>query len=341
MKTYGSLYEKICDYENLLTAHKEARRGKKNKREIMEYHQTAETRLLALRESLLEGTWSPEPYREFVRIGPTKRRVIHAPAYSDRVVHHAICRIAGPVLERRWIHDSYACRKGKGVHGAVKRVRDFLRKPGSSYVLQIDISKYYPSINHRILAEFLSRCIREERVIDLLGKILIDFAPDGKGLPIGALTSQMLANTYLDELDHFAKECIGARSYVRYMDDIVICGGKEFLRSAWEDIRWFADARLRLQLNPKSSLYPAKQGVNFCGYRIWTNKIRPRKRTIKAAKARFESLSKRYARGEITLKAVRPRVMSFLGYISHCNGYNSGRSVLRRLVLRRPAIKSQ
>lgn len=263
-------------------------------------------------------------------------RLVQAPQFVDRVVHHALCRVIGPLLEASLIDDTYACRKGKGTHAAVARVQHFLRKYSSdAYVLQIDVSKFFPSVNRQILMGLLSERFRERALILILDRVVY-YDNANRGLPIGALTSQNFANYYLSPLDHFVKEILGVKAYVRYMDDaVMIFNDKVRAVEAKKEIQWFLEAHLDLRMNPKSCIYKAKQGVDFAGYRIWAGYIRPRKRNLKAARIRFKRLSAQYAVGEIGLEAITPRVMSFLGYMDKCDGRESAKSVLSHLILRR------
>lgn len=340
MKTYRQLLPKIYEYENLLLAHKNARKGKRNKPEIMRFHERHEEHLLRLQEELSSQAWRPDPYREFVQIGPVKRRVIHAPTYRDRVVHHSIAQVILPILEPGWIYDSYACRQGKGSHKAVKRLQSFLRRCNepNPYVLQMDISKYYPSIHHGVLMEQLSQHIADDGLLSMIERLLYGFSTTGRGIPIGAYTSQIFANVYLNSLDHFAKECLCEPFYERYMDDVIVVGNKAHLQGAAKEIRWMIEGLLKLKLNPKSKIFPASRGTDFCGYRTWREKMRPRKRTVKAAARRFESISKRSCRSGVLIDEVRGSVTSFLGYMAFCNGRRTAASTLRRLRLKRGGV---
>ena len=339
-KTYNNLYNEIISFENLLHAYFEARKGKRFKPEILEYYDRYESRLLALHEELKNKTWKPEPYREFECRTEVKRRIINAPTFRDRVVQTAVYRVIAPLFEQKYIYDSYACRKGKGSHMAVKRTQTFLQRAARQYekvyVLQGDISKYYPSIYQPYLMEKIHRTIRDKNVLWLLNEIYYGFSHCDHGIPIGAVTSQMAANINLDTLDHFVKEEIGAKFYLRYMDDfVIVAGNKEELRSILNNIKWLIEETLHLKLNPKTRIYPALQGVDFAGYRIWKTHILPRKRNIKAAKIRFKDLSYRYRYGHINLADVRPRVASFLGYIKHCTARRTTKSTLKWLKLQR------
>lgn len=339
-KSFGGLWERIISFENLLAGYREARKGKSAKPEVLLFGDLLEDKLFQIQGELCSGNWSPAPYREFLAVHSLKRRLVQAPAFCDRVVHHALVRVVQPFMERGWVYDSYACRVGKGTHRSVFRVKEFLhrafREWGNVFVLQIDISKFFPSIHHETLMEMLERTFRETEVTDLFRTIITARNFTGRGLPIGALTSQTLANHYLSEADHFVKECLCRRFYVRYMDDMVILGeSKRQLHLALADIEWMLQTRLKLKINPKTRIFPASCGVDFAGYRTWRTHILPRKRNVKAAKRRFKTVSRRYTRGDVDLEYALSRLASFIGYSRHCDCTKSADSVLRHLILRR------
>ncbi|MBO6304698.1 MAG: group II intron reverse transcriptase domain-containing protein [Selenomonadaceae bacterium] len=400
MKRYDGLFDIIVEPENLYAAFENAREGRHFKNEIMETAARIEEKLKDLRFDLLVGKWNPGGYHQFECQTEVKRRIINAPVFIDRIVHHAIVQVVMPLFEKKFIHDSYACRlkpkrycgekefeferRKKGTHRAVKRLQHFLRSAedtsenGRAYVLQCDISKYYLTIDHEILKRELRRTIADRRLLEVWDKMIegyhepmnptirqillrdmdrsgadektlfeyalkLDTTPPektGKGVPIGALTSQLEANIYLNPLDHFVKEILGARYYLRYMDDfIIVAGTKEELKEHLLAVRWFIEERLNLSLNPKTQIFPATRGVDFAGYRTFRDYILPRKRNIKAAKIRFKNLSHQYKFGRADLEDVKPRVASFLGYIKHCKASRTSDSTLAHLVLCRGEIK--
>lgn len=336
-RSYNGLWTKITSWDNVIGAYVGARKGKKTRADVMRFHCDLEANLCEIRERLLDGAWAPQPFNSFERVTEAKRRQIQAPVFADRVVHHAIVRVLEPLYEKKFIYDSYSCRKGKGTHAAAGRMERFIRcararwkKP---YVLKCDVSKFFPSVDHGTLLDILSRTIREDRVLALIEKASI--APGnttGKGLPIGSLTSQLLANVYLNELDHFVKDCAGCGYYVRYADDFVFLDqSKETLASAMDDVEWLLDTHLRLRLNPKTAIFPLSQGVDFCGYRIWPTHRLPRKRVVQAAKRRFERLATMRDRGIVGCSEIRAVVEAFIGYMKHCNGRMSADSAIARL----------
>ncbi len=275
----------------------------------------------------------PGKYRQFYVYDP-KKRLISAPPFEDRIVHHALVNVVEPLFERRFIYDSYACRKEKGVHKAVLRLQSFLRRAkrhsNRVFVLKADISKYFPSIDHNVLISILKRTIGDRRAMWLCERIIKHKCvnSEGKGIPVGALTSQLFANVYLDQLDHFIKDRLGVKFYVRYMDDfIILAGTKAYLWNVLEKIKGFLE-RLKLKLNPKTSVFPAERGVDFAGYRTWATHILPRKRNVKKFRRKAKWMMKAYALGKIDLSYIKPRLMSFLGYMKHCYSNTTVRFVL-------------
>lgn len=338
-KTAKNLWEPLLTWENLKTAAKEASRGKRYRNDVMRFNARLEENLLRLQELLRSKTWRPGPYRQFYVYEP-KKRVIHAPAFSDRVVHHALVQQIKPFFERRFIEQSFACRVGKGTHAASEYLSFMLRSAesawGTVYVLKADVTKYFYSIDHEILMRVIARTIGDKDVLDLIRTLIFQCGCiDGpRGLPLGALTSQLFANVYLDQLDHYVKDVLGVKYYVRYMDDFILLHrDKRVLWRLLDEIRDFLTCELHLTLNHKTRVFPAAQGVDFAGYRHWPDHKLPRKRNVRRAKKRFAGLSRCYAAGRVDLETVRASVASFVGYIQHCKGWRSAGGALEKLCL--------
>ncbi len=339
-RSHADLWDQIIDWSNLLESYHEARKGKRYKSEVLRFEEHLEENLTDIHNHLLWGTWSPGPWREFWVTDP-KPRLIHAPPFPDRVVHHALVDVVEPLFEQKMIKDSYACRPGKGTHGAVSRLQNMLRRArrqwGEVYVLKADISKYFPSINHDRLLQILARTIRDRDALWLCEQVIRGGGFESRGIPVGALTSQLFANVYLDQLDHQVKDHWGVKRYVRYMDDFVILGrSKAELWELLDQLQDYLAIDLKLSLNPKTAIYPASKGINFAGYRTWSTHILPRKRNIKRTRRSFRALARSYAANRVSLDYIRPRVMSFLGYVRHCNAHDTTQSVLSELALSRP-----
>lgn len=345
-KTTNGLWPKLFDFENLYQGFLEAKKGKRYRPEVMRYAIHAEENIINLQNHLIWKTWQPGKPREFVVKEP-KLRLIQAPPFGDRVLHHALVRLVNPIFEKKFIPDSFACRVGKGTQRSVFRLQNFIQEAKRSwgdgvYIIKADISRYFASIRHDILMEEVERTISDPDVLWIWRQIVSGYGhDDGVGIPVGALTSQLGANIILNRLDHIAKDDMGLKYYVRYMDDFVaVLQNKE---EAVKALHMLGEAvnGLALSLNPKTAILPWQRGVDFCGYRIWPTHILPRKRNMKRAKLSFRMLAKKYHHGIVDLRHVRQRVTSFLAYTKHCNSYDAVRSTLGDLVLIREAVAAE
>lgn len=270
MKSVGGLFACITSMATLDCAMHRAARGKRHRRSVQQFLSDGAGQLKQLRAELIDGTYRPLPYRQFSVCDP-KPRLISCADFRDRVVHHAICGQLGPVIERRLVADTYACRCGKGSHRAVLRARTFCRR--YRYYLKTDIRRYYDSVDHGMLEDLLGRLLRERSLLRLLSTIIRHPLPGqrpGYGLPIGNLTSQWFGNLYLDATDHWIKETRRAPGYVRYMDDLVMWSdSKAWLWALADDLaeRLCTTRSLELKLE-RTVVGPCGVGVPFLGYRI-------------------------------------------------------------------------
>ncbi|SBW07435.1 conserved hypothetical protein [uncultured Desulfovibrio sp.] len=334
------LWDTLTSFENLLEAWRKVQRGKRRSLAVLRFRSEQEDLLFNIQERLRAHTWTPSPCRHFC-VNEVKPRRIDAPTLSDCIVHHAVMNVMEPWFEKRFVADSYACRKGKGTHAASLRTTEFMRqasrKWGTPYVLKGDISRYFASINHERLLAMLPKLVSDKDVLWLFHKIVLENGYEGQGLPLGSLTSQWMANLYLDSLDHFIKDDMGLPYYVRYMDDFVIIGpNKAWCWTALEQVEAFVNGSLQLALNPKTGIWPISKGIDFVGYRHWTDHTLPRKRTVKRARKALKALPGLYAAGKIDLPYVTARVVSFTGYMKHCAGRETLRHILDKLVLKHP-----
>lgn len=336
--TANNLWSRLISFENLYRAYTEARRGKRYTHAALRFSGDVEENLINIQNHLIWKSWAPGKPREFVVMEP-KRRQIQAPPFCDRVVHHALVQVVEEHFERKFIFDSYACRTGKGTQAAVARTQHFMRVAKRNwgdgcYVVKADISRYFASIRHPILLAEIERAISDKDVLWLWRKIVAGYGHEhGVGLPVGALTSQLGANIMLNRLDHFAKDHLGLKHYVRYMDDFVVIVKDK--QEAVKTLELLAgEVRdLGLELNPKTAIHPWQRGIDFAGYRIWPTHILPRKRNIKRARRDFIRLAGRYRQGLVTRERVHERVSSFLAYAKHCQAQRTVEAILGDLVL--------
>ncbi len=175
----------------------------------------------------------------------------------DRVLFQGVYQQLYQIFDRGFIHDSYASREGKGTHAGVKRFEIFAKKVSANYtkpalVLKCDIRKFFDGIDHSILFALITRRVSDERLCSLVRNIISSFqTTEGKGLPLGNVTSQLFANIYLDELDQFVKHHLKIKCYIRYCDDFVILGNdRSVLEHITGNIRAFLRETLLLELHP-------------------------------------------------------------------------------------------
>ncbi|MFO7675685.1 MAG: reverse transcriptase/maturase family protein [bacterium] len=345
--SFGGRFERMVRFESLLAAFRQARRGKRGRPDVAAFELNLEPGLLRLQRELVSGEWRPGPYRNFY-VEDQKRRLITAAPFRDRVVHHALHAILEPVFETGFIHDSYACRRGKGQHRALARYQRWAR--GSRFVLRGDIRKFYPSVDHGILRRQLDRRIRDRRVLALCELILASgagilepeyelawfpgddlFTPLARvrGLPIGNLTSQFFGNVYLNKLDHFVKEELRCRRYLRYMDDFaVFADNPSALHGVRRDIeRFLWDLRLTLH-EARTRVWRTGDGAEFLGFRVW-----PGHRLVRKATAvRYARALRKLAAGSGAARnrRVRESLTAWLGHSRWGNSYRLNRQVLGR-----------
>lgn len=326
-KTHNNLWPGVYSFENLYNGYLRARKRKRFHRDVLEFSSNIEDNIISIQNELIWKTWEPSPCRSFVVFEP-KERLITAPAFRDRVVHHSLVSVIEPLFERKFIHNSFACRKGKGTHAAQSSVLKYLRAMSHDgedvWVLQTDISKYFASINHEILMSIISRTIGDHDVLWLMGQIIRNSGFTGIGLPVGAITSQLCANIYLDQLDHYIVDSVGVSPYIRYMDDtLAFSHSRSYLKEVYGLIGDFVRDHLALSLNPKSGIYKSNQGIDFCGYRTWLGVVLPRKRNVTRMRRRLKRMCLGVSLGKIPLNTIRSSWSSFLGYMKHCRGYRS------------------
>lgn len=308
MKRLNGLYQQICSFENLQLADAKARKRKGDQYGIMLHDRNKDENIQALRDMLLNKTYTTSPYEVFKIYEPKERDVYRLPYYPDRITHHAIMNVLEPVFVGTFTADTYSCIKGRGIHAAARSVRKALKDVnGTQYCLKLDIKKFYPSIDHHILKTLLRRKIKDNDLLWLLDGI-IDSAP---GVPIGNYLSQYFANFYLTYFDHWLKEEKQLRYYYRYADDIVILAGeKAMLHQTLADIRAYLET-LKLSIKSNYQVYPvAARGIDFVGYRFYHTHVLLRK-----------SIKQRFARA-VAKGASQQTLAAYKGWTKHCDSKN-------------------
>lgn len=322
-------YEVLCSKENLDLAFRKARKGKTLKNYVIEFENNLKENLHVLRTELLMQTYTPRPLTTFILRDP-KTRKISKSDFRDRVIHHAICNIIEPSFEKKFIHDSFANRIGKGGLNAIKRFDFFKRKVSKNnkvkcFVLKADVKHYFPSVNHEVLLRLLENEIKDRDIISLIKIILKnhDSKTENKGMPLGNLTSQLFANIYLNELDQFVKHELKAKHYVRYVDDFVILHrNKEVLRKYELRINQFLIERLQLELHrEKTKIILLSQGINFLGFKIFYHHKNLQRKNKNKFKNKLCKIKKEHDKGIKDREKIIKVFEGHLAYASNANTY--------------------
>ncbi len=312
------MFEEIISLENLFVAWSEFQKGKALRGDVLEFESRLEDEIFRLHEDLENGRYRHGGYFEFFVQDP-KRRHIHKASVRDRVLHHAIVRILNPVFERAFIYDSWSCRKEKGTHAAVDRLQHLAWKISKNnsqlvWVLQLDIRKFFDSMDHEVLLTLLERRIYDAKLLALLKEIIESFNP---GLPLGNITSQLFANVYMNPLDQFMKHDLKMKGYLRYADDFVfIHSDRNYLENLIPSIQEFLLHHLKLRLHEgKINMRKYRGGIDFLGYVSF-----PYHRVLRTRTKR-----------RIFRKIEEKNLPSYLGVLEHCRSRGIQNAVFKKM----------
>jgi RNA-directed DNA polymerase len=339
MKTFNNLYPHLYTYQNLKLAFMKARKKKTLKDYVIKFEENLEDNLLELRNELIFHTYKPKPLEHFILRDP-KTRKISKSAFRDRIVHHALCNIITPILEKDFIYDSYANRVGKGTFKAVKRFDYFAKKMSKNhtkitYALKIDIKHYFENVDHDILISIIKRKIKDQRIFWLIKIILNNYKTQvkGKGMPLGNLTSQFFANVYLNELDQFVKHKLRVKYYVRYVDDFVILhNSKKLLEEYKTIINRFLQENLFLQAHSdKSKIILLQRGIGFLGLRIFPYYKLLKKKNLGKFEKKLRELLFDYDKNLIYYDQIYDFLEGWCAYARNANTYKLRERMLEQI----------
>lgn len=357
---------------DLYQAYREARRHKGKKPYIRRFEKFLENNLTDLCNELFERRYKARPSECFLITDPKKREVFAAD-FRDRIVHHLYYNYVHEVFERTFIQDSYSCIKGRGTHYGINRMEQHIRRESRNWqepcwVLKMDIRGYFMHINRQRLLEITLRILERKgssfdldflryltREIVLLDPIAdcrvkgnpsewnalprdksLFHSPEGYGLPIGNLTSQLFSNVYLGRLDVFMKRTLHCRRYGRYVDDFyVVSVSRKWLHTLIPQVRKFLKDELDLTLHEgKVRISSVNQGVEFLGAYLKPHRRYVSTTTLRRMQRKLSSLAL-----ETDAERLQSRIASFRGVLSHYKtGWLSGKAAFRSI--QRPFLSS-
>jgi retron-type reverse transcriptase len=334
----ASLWNDVTAWPNLLLAFRKAARGKRGQRAAASFEYRVTDRLVELQHDLETLSYGPGPYVHFYIHEPKQRKISAAP-FRDRVVHHALCNVIEPPLDRRFLPASYANRVGKGTHRAVDCLQAFARS--HRYVLRADIVKHFPSVDHAILRAELAKVIGDDRVLWLIDQILasgagvladeyemVNFPGDDlfasqrpRGLPIGNLTSQFWSNCYMNPFDWFVVRELRCPAYLRYVDDFALFSDSKRQLWAWKQAIEERLARLRLTIHREATVMPVTEGIAWLGFIVYPGHRRVKARNIVNFRRRLADRINDYQAGRISFGEMDASVQGWINHVRYADAW--------------------
>lgn len=272
MRMKDEYYEDAVSFERMHDALRKVCRNVRWKDSVAGFEWNGMARIYELQKELESGTYKISAYQHF-KVYEPKERDITATRIRDRLVQMAFCD-AGLLqdVSEHFIHDNCACQPGKGTDFALDRMTAHLRKYYAKHgcdgwVLKCDIRHYFPETPHEVAKAAMRKRVSDKRVMEMV-EMVIDSFGDGRGIGLGSQFAQLIELAVLDDLDHYIKERLRVKHYIRYMDDFVLIHqDKEFLQRCLSEIREKIEA-MGLELNKKTTMYPLRQGVKFMQWRF-------------------------------------------------------------------------
>ena len=318
----NNIYDDKIKFKKMFAAYRRAAKEKRENREVILFELDLASNLLSILIDLKNNKYSFSNYRKFTIYDPKQREILSLP-FRDRVVHQwYVEEFIKPAFIPKFIKDSYACIEGRGVHSAINTFQRYMRiayrENENFYILKCDISKFFYSIDKQILYKIIERQYKDKRFLDLTKKIIFQHSTGDVGIPIGNYTSQYFANIYFNQLDHYVKEELSIKYYVRYMDDfLLILPSKTESKRVKKIVENYLKDTLNLQLNKKTNYFPNKNGVNFCGFKIYRKKIKLSNSNKKKINKRVREWNKQYEKKSLDFKTASISFRSWNGHARH------------------------
>ena len=334
-KSVNNIFRSKIKFRKMYEAYVRAAKNKHSTKEVIIFDMDLGSNLISILKDIYYGRYRLGKYRSFIVYIP-KIREVKALPFRDRVMHQwYVEEFIKPVFLPKFIKDTYACLKDRGSHKAVfslqRYMRLFYKINSDYYILKCDISKFFYTIDKVVLLKIISRHIKDKEFLSFTRMLLYDNNPSSTGIPIGNYTSQFFANIYLNELDHYVNEKLRVKYYIRYMDDfILLLDTKQDAIEVKNKIEVFLKDRLHLTFNQKTNYFKNKQGVSFCGYRIFRNKIFLRSSNKKRIYKTIKEWKREYLKGTLDCKKTCRTLNSWKGYAGHARCKNLMTSIYQK-----------
>lgn len=332
----NNIYRDKIKFKNIYAAYLRAAKGKKQNKEVILFEMDLANNLLRILFDLYNGNYTFSAYRQF-KVYEPKERIILALPFRDRVVHQwYVEEFIKPVFKDVFIKDSFACIAGRGLHLGMYTLQKYMRKAYKEnkdfYILKCDIQKFFYSIHKDVLYSILKNKYKDKDFLNFSKELIFHGAPNGNiGIPIGNYTSQFFANIYMNKLDHFIKEVLKIKYYVRYMDDFVLLtSSRDESKRLKNVIADFLEQELKLKLNKKTNYFPNKNGVHFCGFRIYRNRILLSNLNKKSINNRIRKWNKAYCKKKLDLMETGQKFRSWQGHAMYESNAVTVKSAIKK-----------
>lgn len=318
MKRYGNLYSQISNIDNIKKAIICASKEKQHRISVIKVLDNIDRHAQIIQDMLVNKTFSPSPYKEMkIYDGARKKeRIIKKPKFfPDQCVHWSLMLVVEPLFEKRMYKWSCFSIKGRGIHYAKNYVKGALKdKKNTKYAYQLDIKKFYPSIDNELLKLKLRKMFKDEDVLWLFDTII----DSDRGLPIGNYTSQWLANYYLQDFDMFVKHDLKLPYYVRYADDVLMfSSNKKYLHKCRKSVEKFIHQE-KLAIKPNWQVFKVdSRPIDFIGFQFFRDHIILRDNLYLRIKRRAKRIGKRKC---LSIKDAHS-MTSYWGYIVNSNSH--------------------
>ncbi len=294
--------------------------GKRSQTRVKKIIDSIDEYAIKIQRLLANKTYKPSPYIiKIIQDGASKKtRTIHKPKYfPDQIIHWALMLQIQSVIMRGMYPYSCGSVPGRGTSYGQNTLRRWLDTDykNTKYCLKMDVSKFYPSVDNDILKEMFRHKIKDKDCLWLIDSII----DSSQGLPIGNYTSQWFANFFLQGLDHYIKEKLGVKYYIRYVDDLVLLGSnKKKLHKVRRSISDYLSS-INLSLKDDWQVFKVNsRAIDFLGFRFYRDKTILRKRNALRIRRRMRKIQKK--------DALTPRdacaVISYWGWIKRSDSYN-------------------
>lgn len=323
MKKYNHVYEKMLTSDAILNSYRLSRKNKASWVTSM-VDENPEYYLKLLQNMLKNKDFKTSEYEIFYKYDSGKlRKIANLPYFPDRI---AQCDYVINVIEPIWlpvfIEFTYAAIPGRGPTKALKQLQNYLKTDcnGTQQVLKLDIKKYFDSIDKNILKEIYSRKLKDKDALDFAFEIIDSWTENG--IPIGNYTSQYFGNIYLSYFDHWVKEVLKVKYYLRYMDDmIILTNSKERAWYLYNQINEYLTNNLKLTLKPAQPHLVEDRGVDFVGYRSFHNYSLIRNKTKRKIKHKTLRINQKLNKNNCLDKHDKGVIASYNGSLKWGNCY--------------------